>query len=67
MSFDEWVPEHLEWIQFLIKKLAHLQYLSLKDESNYLNIVRKYTFSGDFNKELEKLYKVLNRLVVYSK
>ena len=59
LSFDEWVPEHLEWIQFLIKKLAHLQYLSLKDESNYLNIVRKYTFSGDFNKELEKLYKVL--------
>ena len=34
LSFDEWVSENLEWIQFLIKKLTHLEYLSLKEESN---------------------------------
>lgn len=60
LFFDEWVQEHLDWVQFLIKSIIHEDYLSLKEESHYLNVVRRYDFSDSFEKELIALYKKLN-------
>lgn len=60
LFFDEWINENLEWVQFLIKNLAHIEYLSLKDESEYLAIVRNYKFSEIFDNEIKKLYKNLH-------
>ena len=59
LLFDEWVKENLDWVQFLIKKLLHIDYLSLKDESHFINIARNYLFSDDFTEDIQKLFKVL--------
>ena len=59
LLFDEWINEKLDWVQYLIKKLAHIDYLSLKEEAEYLTIVHNYKFSDTFEKELKKLYSVL--------
>lgn len=59
LSFDEWFKENLDWAQYLIKKIAHIDYLSLQDEADYLAIIRAFSFSNDFNFELAKLYKTL--------
>ena len=59
LFFDEWVTENLTLVQFLLKSLLHLDYLSLKDETHYLSIVRNYKFSEQFHAELKKLFHLL--------
>ena len=56
LFFDEWVQENLVWVQFLIKTILHIDYLSLKDEAHYLNVVRNYAYSESFEQELKSLY-----------
>ena len=60
LLFDEWVKENLEWARFLIKKLVHIDYLSLKDEYYYLGIVRNYPFPEEITNMLDKLFKSLH-------
>jgi hypothetical protein len=59
LSFDEWVVENLIWTQFLIKNLLHLDYLSLKEESHYLSIIRNYKMQKEISDELNNLYSKL--------
>ena len=56
LFFDEWVNENFQWVQYLIKKLTHVDYLSLKEESNYLSLVRNYKYSTQFDSIISKLY-----------
>lgn len=56
LFFDEWVNENFQWVQYLIKKLIHVDYLSLKEESSYLSLARNYKYSAQFNSIIGKLY-----------
>ena len=56
LFFDECVNENFQWVQYLIKKLTHVDYLSLKEESNYLSLVRNYKYSTQFDSIISKLY-----------